>query len=85
VGVRVIARVECRSEAAAEQLPIAVWLAEERIPVAEILADSVEGAVEAGRPAQHRVKVRLADGQVFELLRELPLGDWAVYREQFTA
>ena len=82
MGVRVIARVECRCEAAAEQLPIAVWLAGERIPVDEILADSVEGPVEAGQPAERHVKVRFGDGQVLHLVRELPLGEWRVYRER---
>lgn len=79
--IRVIARVECRSESAAEQRPIAVWQADERIPVAEIVADSVEGPIEAGLPAVRRLRVRLADGQALTLFRELPGGDWAVYRD----
>jgi hypothetical protein len=78
---RVIARVECRSEGAAEQLPVAVWLAGERITVAEILGDAVEGPFEAGRSSHRRVRVRLDDGQVLELVRELPRGDWAVFRD----
>jgi hypothetical protein len=81
MGVQVIARVECRSEGAAEQHPIAVWLAEDRIPVVEILEDSVNGPAQAGSPTVRRLRVRLADGQVLQLDRELPRGEWRVYRE----
>ena len=82
MDVPVIAGVECRSEGAAEQLPVAVWLAGERVAVAEILADSVCGRVEAGEPAVRRVRVRLADGQALTLVRELPRGDWRVFRPE---
>ena len=80
MGIRIIARVECRSEASAEQRPVAVWQAGERIPVAEVIEDSVEGAVQAGEPAVRRLRVRLADCQLVELRRELPRGDWRVFR-----
>lgn len=81
MGVQVIARVECRSEGAAEQHPIAVWLGRDRIEVGELISDVVEGPVKAGRPAMRRVRARLVDGQVFEFRRELPRGDWSVYRD----
>jgi hypothetical protein len=81
MGMRLIARVESRSESAAEQRPIAVWLGRDRIEVGEMIADVVEGPLEAGHPAVRRVRVRLVDGQVLLLVRELPLGEWRVYRE----
>jgi len=82
MSVRIIARVECRSEGAAEQVPVAVWLAGHRLPVAETLEDAIEGTVEAGQPTVRCVRVRLVDGQDLELRRELPLGDWQVWRER---
>ncbi len=81
MDMRVIARVECRSESAAEQCPIAVWLGRDRIEVGEMIADVVEGPFEAGHPAVRRVRVRLVDDQMLELVRELPLGEWRVYRQ----
>ncbi len=78
--VALIARIECRSDAAAEQRPVAVWLAGERIAVAEVLDDAVFGHLEAGRSHRRRVRVRLADGQELLLERDLPRGSWRVYR-----
>ena len=78
--VAVLARVECRSEGAGEQIPAAVWIASSRIGVGEILDDAVIGSTEAGGGNLRRVTVRLTDGQVLVLERDLPNGDWRVYR-----
>jgi hypothetical protein len=76
----VIARVECRSEGAAEQRPVAVWFAGDRIEVAEILDDAIVGPVEAGGVNRRQLRVLLDSGQELLLERELPRKPWRVYR-----
>lgn len=78
-GVPLIARVECRSETEAEQRPVAVWLAGERLEFDEILFDRIEGPIEAGGPSVRQVTVRLKNRRQLELRRELPDGVWRVF------
>jgi hypothetical protein len=79
--VSVIARVECRSEGSAEQRPVAVWLGSVRIEVERIVSDSVVGSDEAGGVNRRSVRVALSDGRYLILERDLPDGDWRVYRD----
>jgi hypothetical protein len=76
----VLARVECRSEGAGEQVPVAVWLAADRVEVGEILDDALVGSSQAGEAIRRRLQVRLEDSQELVLERDLPDGDWRVYR-----
>jgi hypothetical protein len=79
-GAPLLARVECRSEAAAEERPVAVWLGGERRRVEAVLEDAVVGAVRAGEPSERRLRVELDDGTRLELRRRLPEGSWRVRR-----
>jgi hypothetical protein len=78
--VPVIARVECRSEGSAEQRPVAVWFGGERIEIERIVSDIVVGAAEAGGSSRRSLRVGLSDGRQLSLTRDLPDGDWRVYR-----
>jgi len=77
-----VARVECRSEGAAEERPVAVWLGGERRPLAAVLEDVVEGSRRAGEPSERRLSVELEDGTRLELRRRLPEGSWRVRRDR---
>lgn len=79
-GVQLVARVECRSEGAAEERPVAVWLGGERRPVGAVLEDAVVGAARAGEPSERRLRVELDDGTRLDLRRRLPEGSWRVWR-----
>ena len=83
--VRLIARVESRSEGAAEERPVVVWLGTERCLVNRILDDSVVGPADAGTRSERRIAVELDNGDVLVLHRSLPAGDWRVYRQVTTA
>lgn len=77
-GDPLVARVECRSEGAAEERPVAVWLGGERRRVEAVLEDAVVGAVRAGEPSERRLRVELDDGARLLLRRRLPDGSWRV-------
>ncbi len=73
-----IARVECRSEGRGDDRPVAVWIGGERVPIANITDERLEGSAEAGRPVRHVARVRLEDGRLLRLERTLPDGGWRV-------
>lgn len=64
-------RVECRSEYTYPQRPVALWLDQERIEVAEVESES---------RTQHgkQFRVRLVDGRRLELLYEELTDEWSV-------
>jgi len=79
--IPLIARVVCRSEGSGEQRPTAVELAGDRVEVAEILSDGIAGPGLAGGKTERRVVVKLMNGEVLDLHRILPNGEWRVCRK----
>jgi len=77
--LRILARVECRSESKGEERPVAVWIGGCRVVVVRIISDAVLGPAEAGLPVRRQVDVDTEDGQSFRLDRELPHGEWRVF------
>lgn len=78
--VPVLARVECRSERAGEDTPLAIWVGGERFEIIDVIDRAVLGGIEAGRPHRHRMWVEVTNGGLFELVRTLPSGRWLVFR-----
>jgi len=78
--MRVLATVECRCEAVGDENPVAVHFGEDRIAVAELVSDAVVGSVVAGERTERRALVRLENGELLELQRHLPDGEWRVFR-----
>ncbi len=64
-------RVECRSEYTYPQRPVALWLDQNRIEVAEVESES-------RTPHGKRFRVRLVDGRRLELLYEELTDEWSV-------
>lgn len=77
--VRLLATVDCRSEHAGEERPVAVRLGGQPTPIVEVLEDAVAGPGTAGGEICRRLLVRLADGRALRLERPLPDGDWRVW------
>jgi len=73
-----IAEVECRSEGAAEEHPVALRIGGERFDIHKILENAVVGGPDAGDPIERRLTVRTEDLRTFRLDRVLPDGEWRV-------
>jgi len=78
--VPIVARVECRSDRAGEDTPLAVWVGGDRFEIVDVIDRAVLGGIEAGAPHRHRMWVEVTSGGRFELVRTLPGGRWLVYR-----
>jgi len=78
-----IARVECRSESHGEERPIAVWFADQRLEIVDVIDRAMVTSVEAGQPVRHRMWVELEDGRRCELTRIEPDGVWRVNVQTF--
>jgi len=72
--------VECRSEGAAEQVPVAVWLGGISYPVDQVVADATHGPARAGGAVVRRLQVVVEGLGLLALARELPDGEWGVSR-----
>ena len=80
--IDIVAKVECRSESRGEERPIAVWFADQRLEIVDVLDRAVITSIEAGEPVRHRLWVELEDGRRCELTRVLPDGVWRVRVER---
>jgi hypothetical protein len=76
--ISIVAKVECRSESRGEEHPIAVWFADQRLEIVDVLDSAMVTGVEAGEPIRHRLWVELEDGRRCELNRVEPGGEWRV-------
>jgi hypothetical protein len=77
-----IAQVECRSESRGEERPIAVWFADQRLEIVDVIDRAIVTSIEAGEPVRHRLWVELEDGKRCELTRIDPDGPWRVRVER---
>jgi hypothetical protein len=77
-----IAKVECRSESRGEERPIAVWVADLRLEIVDVVDRAIVTSIEAGEPIRHRLWVELEDGRRCELTRTEPDGAWRVRVER---
>jgi len=80
--IDIVAKVECRSESRGEERPIAVWFADQRLKIVDVIDRAVVTSIEAGEPVRHRLWVELEDGRRCELTRVLPDGVWRVRVER---
>ena len=80
--ISIVARVECRSESRGEEHPIAVWFANQRLEIVDVIDRAMVTSVEAGGPVRHRLWVELEDGKKCELTRTEPDGTWRVKVER---
>ena len=78
--IPILARVECRSETAGEDTPLALWICGERLEITDVIDRAVLGGTDAGAPHRHRLWVEVTNGRRFELVRTLPAGRWLVFR-----
>lgn len=76
--IRAVARVECRSEGRGNETPVAIVFGENRLEIVDVMDRAVLTSVDAGEPIRHRLWVELEDGQLCELTRVEPDGDWRV-------
>ena len=80
--ISIVANVECRSEGRGEERPIAVWFADRRLEIVDVIDRAMVTSVEAGQPVRHRLWVELEDGKRCELTRIEPDGTWRVRVER---
>jgi hypothetical protein len=80
--ISIVAIVECRSESRGEERPIAVWFADQRLEIADVIDHAMVTSIEAGEPVRHRLWVELEDGNRCELTRTKPDGAWRVRVER---
>ena len=76
--IDIVAKVECRSESRGEEQPIAVWFADQRLEIVDVIDRARVTSVEAGQPVRHRLWVELENGKRCELSRNEPDGTWRV-------
>jgi hypothetical protein len=80
--ISTVAKVECRSESRGEERPIAVWFADLRLEIVDVVDRAIVTSIEAGEPIRHRLWVELEDGRRCELTRTEPDGAWRVRVER---
>ena len=80
--IDIVAKVECRSESRGEERPIAVWFANQRLEIVDVIDRAMVTSGEAGGPVRHRLWVELEDGKKCELTRTEPDGTWRVKVER---
>jgi hypothetical protein len=76
--IDIVAKVECRSENRGEERPIAIWFADQRLEIVDVIDRAMVTSIEAGEPVRHRLWVELEDGKRCELTRVEPDGTWRV-------
>ncbi len=74
--IRIIATVECQSQARGDDVPVAIVIAGERFAIVETLDRAMITSIDAGQPVIHRLWVEIVDGRRFELTKVLPDGPW---------
>jgi len=79
-SIPLIAKVLCHSGSRGEQHPVAVIIGGTRTPIEEIVEEAVIGSIDATVPSRRVMKVRLLNGQVLELRRLLPDGEWRTWQ-----
>jgi hypothetical protein len=80
--VPIVAKVECRSESRGEEQPIAIWFADQRLEIVDVIDRAMVTSIEAGEPVRHRLWVEIEDGRRCELTRTESDGAWRVRVER---
>ena len=76
--IPLIAKVECRSQARGDDVPVAIVIGGRRHEIVDTFDRAMVTSADAGQPVTHRLWVELEDGRRFELTRILPDGTWRV-------